>query len=316
MVKEASWANIRDKLLTGENQVSHCLFGMPFSVNTGVGGTAGKELPDRHGAQHQRPGDHPVEGPLRQVGFRDLDKVAAGGGGAARHARKPTFAMTFPGGTHDIWLRYWLAAAKVAQSSVKIITIPPPQMVANMKAGNMDGFCVGEPWGGVAVEQDIGFTHISTQDLWKHHPEKALVFNKEFAEKRPNDTKAVMRAVMEASIWLDNLENRSQGRAGHWQPGLRQRTGDGSRCPAARATTTSAAAWASRNTRDDYMLFHDGGKVNFPRHSHGIWFMTQYVRFEYLQQLPDAQPIARQLIMQDIYREVARRWACRSRTTT
>ena len=212
VVKEASWATVRDKLITGENQAAHCLFGMPFSVYTGVGGTEGKELPigmvlSSNGQAITLSNDF-----AGKVGFKEVDRV-----GAAveelRGRKEVTFAMTFPGGTHDIWLRYWLAAARVPQSTVKIITIPPPQMVANMKSGNMDGFCVGEPWNGVAAEQGIGFTHITSQDLWKHHPEKALVFNKEFLERRRDDAKAVMRAVLETSIWLDDLTNRPKAAA-------------------------------------------------------------------------------------------------------
>jgi nitrate/nitrite transport system substrate-binding protein len=212
--------------------------------------------------------------------------------------------MTFPGGTHDIWLRYWLAAARVPQSTVKIITIPPPQMVANMKAGNMDGFCVGEPWNGVAVEQEIGFTHIATQDIWKHHPEKALVFNKEFLDTRRDDAKAVMRAVLEASIWLDNMENRAKAAT----------TIGGQayvNAPASVIDNRLAGKYrlggglGDRTYTDDVMLFHNGGKVNYPRFAHGGWFLTQYVRFEYLKALPDNPTITKKLIQDELYREVA-----------
>src|SRR5207237_1001476 len=109
-------------------------------------------------------------------------------------AKNPTLAMTFPGGTHDTWLRYWLKATK-ARTSSKIIPIPPPQMVANMKVQTMDGFCVGEPWNAVAVAQDVGFTHLATQDIWTHHPEKALVLNDAFLKKDPAVVKALMGAV-------------------------------------------------------------------------------------------------------------------------
>ena len=114
------------------------------------------------------------------VGYGDLDKARA-----ALLAKAPTLAMTFPGGTHDTWLRYWLKACKVDASVVKIITIPPAQMVANMKVDAMDGFCVGEPWGAQAVAQNIGFTHLNTQDMWKHHPEKALVVTEKLAPSAP-----------------------------------------------------------------------------------------------------------------------------------
>src|SRR4029453_3986958 len=183
----------RDKMLTGDIQGAHCLFGMPFSVYTGVGGQAGKEM---HIAMVLNNNDQAItlsNDFCEQVGFRDLSK---GKSAVASLKGKKTvpFPMTFPGGTNDIWLRYWLAAAGVDQRTVKIITIPPPQMVQNMKVGNMDGYSVGEPWNGVAVQQGIGTTHIASQDIWKHHPEKALVVNKEFSESRRDELKAVMKA--------------------------------------------------------------------------------------------------------------------------
>ncbi len=159
--KQASWANVRDGLLTGELDAAHCLFGMPFSVYTGVGGEAGKEMQiamvlSTNGQAITLAGDE-FGG---KVGFREVDKVAAAVD-ELKQDKEVTFAMTFPGGTHDMWLRYWLAAAGVDQQTVKIITIPPPQMVANMKVGNMDGFCVGEPWNGIAVSEGVGFTHLA-----------------------------------------------------------------------------------------------------------------------------------------------------------
>ena len=90
-----------------------------------------------------------------RVGYGDL-KAAKAVTDAMKSRKEATFAMTFPGGTHDVWLRYWMAAAGISQKSVKIITIPPPQMVANMKVGNMDGYCVGEPWPGTAVKDKTG----------------------------------------------------------------------------------------------------------------------------------------------------------------
>src|SRR5260370_35105981 len=100
-----------------------------------------------------------------QVGFREVSKVKSAVE-ALKAKKTVTFAMTFPGGTHDIWLRYWLAAAGVDQKGVKIITIPPPQMVQNMKGGNMDGFSVGEPGNGVAVQTGIGTTATASHEIW------------------------------------------------------------------------------------------------------------------------------------------------------
>ena len=207
--KEASWANIRDKVLNGELDGAHCLFGMPFSVYTGVGGKAGTEMQIAMVLSNNGQGITLSKDFCGLVGFKETNKVAAAV--KAVQARKEvTFAMTFPGGTHDMWLRNWLAAAGINQKTVGIITIPPPQMVANMRVDNMEGFSVGEPWNGVAASTNVGFTEIASQDIWKHHPEKALVVNKEFATKERENLKKVMRAIIEACQWLDNMGNRKK----------------------------------------------------------------------------------------------------------
>jgi nitrate/nitrite transport system substrate-binding protein len=305
VTKESSWANVRDKILTGELDGAHCLYSMPFSVYTGVGGKAGSEMKiammlNVNGQAITLSNDF-----CGKVGFKQMNKVAPVVAAKLKAEKEVTFAMTFPGGTHDLWLRNWMAIAGINQKSVKIITIPPPQMVANMKVGNMDGYCVGEPWGGVAVKQGIGFTQIASQDIWKDHPEKALVVNKEFSEKRREDLKKVMKAIMEACIWLDNPSNRKKAAA-----------------IIGRAPYVNAAADVIENRlmgnydlgcnqgsqvySNNYMLFYKGGTVNFPRKSYGIWAMAQYVRFGYLKEAPNYKAIANKLILQDLYEEVAK----------
>jgi nitrate/nitrite transport system substrate-binding protein len=301
--KEASWANIRDKLLTGDLQGAHCLFGMPFSVYTGVGGNAGQEMRVAMMLNNNGQAITLSKDFCGKVGFKEVNKVTAAV--EAMKAKKTvTFAMTFPGGTHDLWLRYWLAAAGVDQKAVKIITIPPPQMVANMSVSNMDGYCVGEPWNGVAVKQGIGFTHVSSQDVWKHHPEKAFVVNKEFSEQQRDELKAVMRALLEASIWLDNPDNRKQAAE---VIGRQAYVNAPSDVVEARllGRYDLGCELGQQTYTDDYMLFHNSGLVNLPRKAHAIWFMAQYVRFGYLKQAPDYRQIADKLILQDLYREVA-----------
>src|SRR5690606_40226761 len=115
-----------------------------------------------------------------------------------------TFAQTFPTGTHAMWLYYWLAAHGINPlSDVKTITVPPPQMVANMRVGNMDGFCVGEPWGARAILDRIGFTAATTQQIWADHPEKVLGATGEFVASHPNTARAVTAAIIEAGKWID-----------------------------------------------------------------------------------------------------------------
>ncbi|MFV5700987.1 CmpA/NrtA family ABC transporter substrate-binding protein [Flavobacterium sp. XS2P12] len=304
VTKESSWANVRDKILTGELDGAHCLYSMPFSVYTGVGGKAGSEMKIAMMLNVNGQAITLSKDFCGKVGFKQMNKVTPVVAAKLKAEKEVTFAMTFPGGTHDLWLRNWMSVAGLNQKAVKIITIPPPQMVANMKVGNMDGFCVGEPWGGVAVKQGIGFTQVASQDIWKDHPEKALVVNKDFSAKRKADLVKVMKAVMEACIWLDNPSNRKKAAA-----------------VIGRAPYVNAPADVIENRlmgnydlgcnqgtqvyAKDYMLFHKGGMVNFPRKSHAIWAMAQFVRFGYLKEAPNYAAIADKLILDDLYKEVA-----------
>ena len=301
--REASWATIRDKVLTGDLDGAHCLFGMPFSVYTGIGGTAGQEM---HVAMVLNNNGQAItlsKDFCGGVGFREVSKVRAAVE-AMKANKTVSFAMTFPGGTHDLWLRYWLAAAGVDQKTVKIITIPPPQMVANMKVGNMDGYSVGEPWNGVCVQQGIGTTHIASQDIWKHHPEKALVVNKTFSETRRGELKSVMKAVLEASVWLDDPANRKEA-AG--VIGKQSYVNAPPEVIEARLLGKYDLGCNQMHSyTDDYMMFHRGGATNSPRRSHAIWFMAQYVRFGYLTSEPDYKAIADKLILRQLYGEVAK----------
>jgi len=304
VTKESSWANVRDKILTGELDGAHCLYSMPFSVYTGVGGKAGSEMKiammlNNNGQAITLSNDF-----CGKVGFKDMVKAGPVVASKLKAEKEVTFAMTFPGGTHDLWLRNWLTLANINQKTSKIITIPPPQMVANMKVGNMDGFCVGEPWGGVAAMQKIGFTQIATQDIWKDHPEKALVVNKDFSAKRKADLVKVMKAIMEACIWLDVPANRKKtadiiGKAPYVNANndvIEDRLN---------GEYNLGCNLGKKIYKGDQMAFHKGGAVNFPRKSHAIWAMAQYVRFGYLKEAPNYKAIADKLILTDLYKEVA-----------
>jgi nitrate/nitrite transport system substrate-binding protein len=120
-------------------------------------------------------------------------------------------AMTFPGGTHDLWMRYWLAAGGIDPTKdVNLIVVPPPQMVANMKVGNMEAFCVGEPWNEQLVNQGIGFTAATTGELWARHPEKILGMRADFVDANPLATQAILMAVMEAQMWCEDAANKDE----------------------------------------------------------------------------------------------------------
>ncbi len=305
--KEASWANIRDKILTGELDGAHCLFGMPFSVYTGVGGKEGSEMKIALVLNNNGQGITLTKDLCGIVGIKEYGKLLEGI--KTLQAKKDvTFAMTFPGGTHDMWLRVLLAYAGVNMKNVGIITIPPPQMVANMRVDNMEGYSVGEPWNGVAAAQNVGFTLCASQDIWKDHPEKALVVNKDFPSTRKEDLKKVMKAIIEACQYIDNPKNRKEVAA--MIADVRYVNAK-AQLPVVEArlmgTNDVGCDYGVVKYKEDYMTFYKGGFVNMPRKSHGIWFMTQYVRFGYLKSLPaDYKSIAEKLILDDLYAEVAK----------
>ena len=206
--KEASWAVIRDKLSLGENHATHMLIGMPLASTMGLAGSPVKPmvipwLLNRNG-QAITP-----NAKLKAAGVKQPAQVKPLADKAKAAGDPLTFAMTFPPGTHAMWMRYWLAAGGInPDKDVNLITIPPPQMVANMKVDKMDGFCVGEPWNNRAIEDGTGFTAVTTQQLWKDHPEKVCAFTEEFAQKNPRTVKAILKALHLASVDLDKLENR------------------------------------------------------------------------------------------------------------
>jgi len=302
--KEASWANVRDKILLGELDGAHCLFSMPLSVYTGIGGKAGSEMKIAMMLNNNGQAITLSKEFCGLVGYKEVNKAAAATK-KVQGRKEVTFAMTFPGGTHDIWLRYWMASAGINAKSVGIITIPPPQMVANMRVDNMEGYCVGEPWGGVAAAQNVGFTHIASQDLWSDHPEKALVVNSKFAAAERDDLKKVMKAIIEAQRWLDNLGNRKKAASWLTKPYYVN-------APLAiiearlQGSSDLGCDLGVQKYKGNYMTFYKNGIVTTPKKSYAYWFLAQFVRFGYLKAEPNYAAIADKLILDDLFLEVAK----------
>ena len=296
--KEASWAAVRDKLILGQLDAAHVLYGLIYGTQLGIGSQK-KDMAILMGLNHNGQAIT-LSNKLKEVGAVDgpsLKKLID------RKERQYTFAQTFPTGTHAMWLYYWLAAHGIHPfNDIKNITIPPPQMVANMRVGNMDGYCVGEPWNARAIFDKIGFTATTTQGIWKNHPEKVLGTTLEFVRKYPNTTKAMMAAVLEASIYIDDMKNRAKvsevigGKAYVNAPSpviLGRMLGD--------YENGMGKSWKDA----DYMKFHNGGEVNFPYYSHGIWFLSQHKRWGLLKSHVDYAAVAKQVNQVDLYSEVA-----------
>jgi nitrate/nitrite transport system substrate-binding protein len=297
--KESSWAGVRDKLVNGELDAAHVLYGLIYGVHLGNGGPR-KDMAVLMTLN--------TNGQAITLSKKLAEKGAVDGASVAKlitsEKREYTFAQTFPTGTHAMWLYYWLAAHGInPMREVKIITVPPPQMVANMRIGNMDGYCVGEPWGHRAIADGIGITAITTQDIWKDHPEKVLGCTDEFTKKYPNTCRAMTAAIIDAGRWIDSsLSNRmkmaevvsntayvntsvdviNQRILGRYQNGL-------------------GKTWDDPN----HMKFFNDGAVNFPYLSDGMWFLTQHRRWGLMKQDPDYLAVAKQINKIDIYKQAA-----------
>ncbi len=296
--KQASWPATRDALLNRQIDGAHALFSLPLSVAAKVGGAGSTALKIAMVLNHNGQAIT-LNKDFASVGYGDLVKAKA-----ALEAKNPTLAMTFPGGTHDLWLRYWLRAAKVDTSAVKIIPIPPPQMVANMKVGTMDGFCVGEPWNAVAARQGVGFTHLTTQDLWKGHPEKALVVGERFATEKADDLRDVMAAILKASRWLDDLGNRAEAVKVLAKPKYVNTSPEGIEGRLL-GRYDLGAGLPARTYTDDMMRFFDDGAVNAPRRGHALWFLAQYQRLGLVPRIADPEGLVDKIVLSDLYKDVA-----------
>ena len=297
--KEASWASVRDKLVNGELDAAHVLYGLIYGVHMGIGGPK-KDMANLMTINNNGQGLS-LSRQLADKGATDLNSLVAL---MKKEPRDYTFAQTFPTGTHAMWLYYWLASAGVNPlRDVKSVVVPPPQMVANARVGNMDGFSVGEPWNHRGIMDGVSIHAASSQDVWKDHPEKILATTAEFAKNNPNTCRAMIMAVLEASRWIDasnankmrmadvvaqksyintNVNVINERILGRYQNGL-------------------GKSWDDPN----HMKFFNDGAVNFPYLSDGMWFMTQHKRWGLLKDHPDYLAMAKQINRIDLYTEAA-----------
>ncbi|HLO94722.1 MAG TPA: CmpA/NrtA family ABC transporter substrate-binding protein [Burkholderiaceae bacterium] len=297
--KEASWAGVRDKLVNGDLDMAHVLYGLVYGLHLGVSGPK-KDMAVLMTLNRN--------GQAITLSKKLADKGAVDGASLAKlmatDKREYSFAHTFPTGTHAMWLYYWLATHGVHPwGGAKVITVPPPQMVANMRVGNMDGYCVGEPWNHRAIMDGIGITAATSQEIWPDHPEKVLGASGDFVKKYPNTARAVTAAILEAGRWIDaGLQNKLK---------MADTIADKS------YVNTSVDAINQRilgryqnglgKTWDDpkHMKFFDDGAATFPYLSDGMWFLTQHKRWGLIKEHPDYLAVAKQINQVDLYREAA-----------
>jgi ABC-type nitrate/sulfonate/bicarbonate transport system substrate-binding protein len=307
--REVSWANIRDKLAIGALDAAQMLAPMPIASTLGIEAvrkpTVTAFTMDLNGNAitisnalydeicRLEPGAI-SQGP---VTADILKKVIA-----QRGADKPlTFAMVFPVSTHNYQIRYWLAAAGIdPDRDVRLTVIPPVHMVANLEAGLIDGYCVGEPWNSMAVAKGIGRTLITSYDIWNNCPEKVLGVNQSWADEYPATHLALVVSLLESAMWIDQPENREE------VTNILSAS-DYLDVPVdiLRMSMTGTYQYAHEEppvTATDFNVFYRYA-ANFPWPSHAQWFISQMIRWGQLTKPVDTIQAAREIYRTDIFRQ-------------
>jgi len=308
--KQASWGATRDNIVLGSEKNgidgAHILTPMPYLISAG------------------RVTQNNVPTPMYILARLNLDAQAisvaneykdlkvtvdASSLKAAFEKKKAAgkevkIAMTFPGGTHDLWIRYWIAAGGIdPDKDISTIVVPPPQMVANMKVGNMDAFCVGEPWNEQLVNQDIGFTACTTGEIWSKHPEKALGLRAEWVDRNPNAAKALLMAVMEAQQWCDKTENKQEmsevvGKRQWFNVPVADIVGR------ARGDINYGNGRIEKSTRQFMKFWQD--HASYPFKSHDTWFVTEDIRWGKFEPTTDVKALVNKVNREDLWRDAAK----------
>jgi nitrate/nitrite transport system substrate-binding protein len=308
VAKQASWAATRDNLVLGSGgggiDGAHILTPMPYLMTLGTI-TQGKPVPMNILARLNVNGQGISVEKEYLTAKADIHSEKMKGIIAKRKAagNKITMAMTFPGGTHDMWLRYWLAAGGIdPDKDVELITVPPPQMVANMKANTMEAFCVGEPWHDQLISQKLGYTAVSTGQMWMNHPEKSFAMRGDWVAQNPKAAVALTAAVIDAQRWADNPANIAKlaeiigGRdwlkvavtdiqdrlAGNFN------MGDGR---VVKSAPFKMKFWAAN--------------ASFPWKSHELWFLTENQRWGKLPMTLNKMGVIAKVNRADIWRKAA-----------
>ncbi len=309
VLKQASWPVTRDNLELGSDgggiDGAHILSPMPYFMSLGTITKTKQPVPmyilarlNTNGQAISVANDYKdLKVALDSKALKaNFDKMKAAG-------KESKVAVTFPGGTHDLWMRYWLAAGGINPGKdVSVIPVPPPQMVANMKVGNMSAFCVGEPWNAQLVNQKLGYSALITGELWKDHPEKAFSMRKDWVDKNPKAAKAVLMAILEAQQWCDKPENKEEmvkiisGRQYLKVPpedilGRLQGKvdfGDG----------------RTIDNPDLAMKFWTDN-ASYPYKSHDLWFLTEDIRWGYIPEKTDTKKIINEVNREDLWKEAA-----------
>jgi nitrate/nitrite transport system substrate-binding protein len=311
VAKQTSWAATRDNLELGGSRGgidgAHILTPMPYLLTAGKITKTKQPLPmyilarlDVNGQGISLSNEFLAEKvQLMDPKIKQIaDKKKASG-------KLLKAAQTFPGGTHDLWMRYWLAANGVDPSKdADLVVVPPPQMVANVQTGTMDTFCVGEPWNQRALNQKVGYSVAITGEIWKDHPEKAFSMRADWVDQNPKATKALLMAVQEAQMWCEDPANLDE---------LCEITAKDKyfKCSVSDIKPRLAGTFDygdGRTATDTPLRMHfwsNKDSHSFPYKSHDLWFLTENIRWGYLPANTDTKALIDQVNRSDLWKEAA-----------
>jgi nitrate/nitrite transport system substrate-binding protein len=196
VIKTAGWAVVRDKTINKEYDAAHMLSPMPIAISMGVGSNP---IP------YTMPAVENINGQAITLAVKHKDKRDP------KSWKGFKFAVPFDFSMHNYLLRYYLAEHGIdPDTDVQIRSVPPPEMVANLRADNIDGFLAPDPVNQRAVYDGVGFIHILSKEIWDGHPCCAFAASKEFVTQTPNTYGALLRAIIQATAFATKAENRKQ----------------------------------------------------------------------------------------------------------
>jgi len=306
LVRETSWANIRDRLAVGHFQTAHMLGPMPIACNLGLTPLASPMLVPMAlglGGNAVTVSNSLWEQMAAHGASEDLDARGVGlalkAVTAELRGSKLRFAVVHPYSGHNYELRYWLAACGVdPERDIEIIILPPPLMADALGAGTIDGYCVGEPWNTAAVA--LGHGHIATikAAIWRSSPEKVLGVQSRWAAEHPDALDALLRALYKAAVWCGAPANKEELATLLAKPAYVGRPLDWM-MPALTGQVRASSHVTVRV--DDFFVPH-AKAATFPWKSHALWFYTQLVRWGQIAHNKANESIARDTYRPDLYR--------------
>jgi len=311
VVKQTSWAATRDNLELGGSRGgidgAHILSPMPLLLTAGTITKTKQPLPMYTLARLNLQGQGfsvSKDFASEKLTIDNKAGLAKAVASADAKGRKFKGAVTFPGGNHDLWMRYWLSANGInPNSDADLVVVPPPQMVANMQTGTMDTFCVGEPWNQRLVNKKLGYTAAQTGEFWDKHPEKAFSMRADWVDTNPKAAKALLMAVQEAQIWCDDPANLNE---------MCEIVAKDKYIKASVADIKPRLAGDvnygdGREAKNSpYKMLFWANNASFPYKSHDTWFVTEDIRWGYLPASTDIDALVNKVNRADLWKEAAK----------